>query len=158
MSPAPAPPSAQSLLAAFESAAASASATEAALRKRLEAEILGLERQRAFAHRRLNFMRLLSDSVQSADSEDDAVASGRAVVRAELGWQNESEAREETLAQLSPVIAMTFNCVCSTDAQQSASEVVKALAEFESWYEARFERAFWVLLEQQVEDLPLVER
>ena len=91
-------------------------------------------------------------------SEDDAVASGRAVVRAELGWQNESEAREETLAQLSPVIAMTFNCVCSTDAQQSASEVVKALAEFESWYEARFERAFWVLLEQQVEDLPLVER
>lgn len=158
MSPAPSPPPAQSLLAAFETAAVSASETEAALRKQLEAEIRRLEQQRAFAHRRLNFMRLVAGSAEVADSADDAVARGRVLVRSELGWQNENETRSETLAQLSPVIAKTFDCLSSAPERLPASEVVKALAEFEQWYERRFERAFWSLFERHVEDLPLVER
>jgi hypothetical protein len=158
MSLAIATPPVRILLAAFETAASAAGQAEASLRKQMEAEVLRLERQRAFAYRRLNFMRALSADIQSAENEEAALARGRAAVRAQLGWHSESETRAETLSQLAPVFQATFTCLASTAAEPLAGEVVKVLGDFESWYEARFERAFWALFEQQIEEMPLVER
>lgn len=158
MSPMTVRPSIDGLLAAFEAAARTASEAEAALRKEMEAQILRLDRRRAFAYRKLNFMRSLSESVRSAADEEAAVAAGRTKVRSQLGWESDSEARSETLSRLTPVTQATFCCLTSAEAELSAGEVVKALSDFEAWYEARFERAFWTLFEQHVEELPLVER
>ncbi|MGE0849271.1 MAG: hypothetical protein AB7O44_06555 [Hyphomicrobiaceae bacterium] len=158
MRPTSASSTAQALLTAFESEAGAAGQAEAALRKQMEAEILRLERERAFAYRRLNFMRLLCDGAQSAESEEAAVANSRALVRAELGWDEDSETREETLSRLAPVIQATFACLASEAAEPQAENVAKVLADFESWYTARFDRVFWVLFERHVEELPLVER
>jgi hypothetical protein len=149
---------AQALLAVFETAASTAGETEAALRKQMESEILRLERQRAFAFRRLNFMRLLSDGIEAAENEEAAVAMGCATVRTQLGWHSESETRTETLSRLTPVIQTTFACLNPAEAEPPTAKAVEALADFEAWYEARFGQAFWSLFEQQVEELPLVER
>ena len=156
LSAAPAP--AAELLAAFERAAGTASQAEATMRKQMEAEILRLERERAFAYRRLNFMRALSSGILPAESEEAAVANGCAAVRAELGWENESETRTETLSQLAPVIQTTFACLTAPTGDRAADDIVQALSDFEAWYGARFEQPFWMLFERHVEELPLVER
>jgi len=156
LSAAPAP--ATAVLAAFEKAAGTASEAEAAMRRQMEAEMLRLERERAFAYRRLNFMRALSSGILPAENEQAAVANGCVVVRAELGWENDSETRTETLARLAPVIEATFACLTAAAGDRAADHIVQALSDFEAWYRARFEQPFWMLFERHVEELPLVER
>ena len=151
-------PAAQTLLGTFEKAARAAAEAEAELRKKMEADILRLERQRAFAYRRLNFMRTLAQNIQPAESDEAAIAIGCGVVRAELSWKTESESRAETLSRLAPVIRATFLCLASQLAEPRTEEVVKSLGEFETWYATRFEQPFWMLFEQQIEELPIVER
>jgi len=151
-------PAAQTLLAAFETAARAAAEAEADLRKKMEADILRLERQRAFAYRRLYFMRALAQNIQPAESDEAAIAIGYGVVRTELSWKTESESRAETLSRLAPVIRATFSCLASQLAEPLTEEVVKSLGEFETWYATRFEQSFWMLFEQQIEELPVVER
>ena len=156
LSAAPAPSA--EVLAAFERAAGTASEAEAVMRKQLEAEILHLERERAFAYRRLNFMRALSSGILPVENEEAAVANGCAVVRAELGWENDSETRTETLSKLAPVIQATFACLTAPAGDRAADAIVQALSDFEIWYRTRFEQPFWMLFERHVEELPLVER
>jgi hypothetical protein len=124
----------------------------------METEISRLERERAFAYRRLNFMCTLSEGIRAAQSEEAAVAAGRSLVRAELGWESDSETRAETLSRLAAVTQATFACLASAAAEPSVEAVFKALSEFEAWYAGRFEQPFWALFERQVEELPLVER
>jgi hypothetical protein len=148
---------AQALLATFEAAAAAADKAEAALRKRAAAEIAAAERERAFAYRRLNLMRTLARAIGSAESEAAAVGRGLAAVRIQLGW--ESDTRTETLSRLAPVVRTTFaSLVPAEDGEAPAADVSGALADFEAWYERTYGRPFWALFEQEIAELPLVER
>src|SRR5215831_11637731 len=52
-------PPAQGLLATFEAAADAAGKAEAAVRRRVEAEVAAAVRERAFAYRRLNLVRIM---------------------------------------------------------------------------------------------------
>jgi hypothetical protein len=152
-------PAARDLLAQFEAAAAAANEAEAALRKRMEREVAAAERERAFAYRRLNLMRTLTQAVESAESEEVAVASGLAAVRARLGWADDSDTRTETLDRFRPVVRTTFMSLASAEeAPSCAADPARALAEFEAWYVATYGRPFWVLFEQEIEEMPLVER
>jgi hypothetical protein len=149
---------AQALLATFEAAAAAADETETAVRRRAYAEIAAAERARAFAFRRLNLMRTLARAIGGADKEE-AVGRGLAAVRAELGWHDDSETRTETLGRLAPVVVATFASLARVeDGDAPATDVAGALADFEAWYEHTYGQSFWVLFEQQIEELPLVER
>lgn len=150
--------SSRALLAAFESAAVAASEAETVLRRQLEAEIRRLEHQRAFAHRRLNLMRLLGSTVECAETEAAAVGQGQSAIRAELGWVADSETRTETLSQLAIVIRAVFGFLRAAAAEPRTDEVVVALEGFETWYEARYGQVFWTLFERPVEEMPLVER
>lgn len=149
----------QALLGAFEAAASAAGATETARRRQLEAEILRLEQERAFAYRRLNFMRSLSEGIAAAGSPEQAVAAGCALLRSELGWagENDSETRSQTLTRLAPVIAAAHACMTGGTAQ-AAQHAMHELVAFEDWYAERFGQPFWALFELHVEELPLVER
>jgi hypothetical protein len=152
-------PIAQPLLATFEAAAAAASKAEAELRKRMEAEIAAAERERAFAYRRLNLMRLLALAIGPAESEPAAVACGLAAVRAELGWESDSDTRAATLDRFAAVIRDTFAALApETEEEARGADVARTLADFEAWYERTYERTFWVLFEQEIAELPLVER
>jgi hypothetical protein len=149
---------AQALLATFEAAAAAAGETETAVRKRAYAEIGAAERERAFAYRRLNLMRTLARAIDGA-AEEEAVGRGLAAVRAELGWNDDSETRTETLARLALVVGAAFASLAPAERREPpAPDVAGALADFEAWYERTYGRSFWVLFEQQIEELPLVER
>jgi hypothetical protein len=152
-------PPAQALLASFEAAATAAGQAEAALRRRVQAEIAAAERVRAFAYRRFNLLATLTRAIGPAETEETAVAYGLAAVRAQLGWMDDSDTRTETLSRLAPVVRTTFACLAPVeDGVTSAADVAAALADFEAWYERTYGRPFWALFEQEIEEMPLVER
>jgi hypothetical protein len=112
---------AEPLLATFETAAAAAGQAEAAVRKRMEAEIAATERDRAFAYRRLNLMRTLARAMAAAETGEIAVGRGLGAVRAELGWEAESESRTETLGRLAPVVRAAFASITQGTHEEPAS-------------------------------------
>ena len=76
-----------------------------------------LERERAFAYRRLNFMRAVAEAVAGAESKEAAIAAATAAMRTELGWSGDSEApeieyhRATVLSRLVPVARQAFASV-----------------------------------------------
>lgn len=151
-------PPVQTFLTELESAAITANEAEGELRKRMAEEIARLERQRAFAFRRLNLMREVARAVSSAEDEEFAIACGTAVVRTELGWETEGESRTETLHRFAPVVRAAFQGLCPPDTGASTANVAEELAGFEAWYESTHGKPFWILFDQYVPELPLVER
>jgi hypothetical protein len=150
---------AQALLATFEAAATAAGAAETAIRKRAEAEIAAAERERAFAYRRLNLMRTLIRATAAAETEEEAAGRGVAAVRAQLGWDADSATRVETLGRFSPVVRAVFAGLAPTeDGKTRTADVAGTLTDFEAWYERTYGLSFWRLFEQEIAELPLVER
>jgi hypothetical protein len=147
----------QAFLDHLKAAATSAHEAENALRKRMAEEIARLERQRAFAYRRLNLMNEISKAVASAEDEDAAVARGLAVLRTELGWTSESETRKATLERFERVVRAAIAGLSSTETAESAPDIADELSGFETWYESTYGKPFWVLFDQEIQEIPLVE-
>jgi len=146
-----------SFLDALKTAADGAAAAESEFRRHAADRIKALERERAFAFRRLNLMRALADAVASAESEEIAVANGLAVLRARLGWSSDSDARSEVLSRFAPVAAAVFAYLAPPDEETPAADVGGALQEFEAWYAAMRGTSFWTLFEQYVAETPVVD-
>ncbi len=147
----------QAFLDHLKAAATSAHEAENALRKRMAEEIARLERQRAFAYRRLNLMNEISKAVASAEDKDAAVARGLAVLRTELGWTSESETRKATLERFERVVRAAIAGLSSTETAESAPDIADELSGFETWYESTYGKPFWVLFDQEIQEIPLVE-
>lgn len=147
----------QAFLDHLKAAATSAHEAENALRKRMAEEIARLERQRAFAYRRLNLMNEVTKAAASAEDEDAAVARGLAVLRTELGWTSESETRKATLERFERVVRAAIAGLSSTETAESAPDIADELSGFETWYESTYGKPFWVLFDQEIQEIPLVE-
>jgi len=147
----------QAFLDHLKAAATSAHEAENALRKRMAEEIARLERQRAFAYRRLNLMNEVTKAAASAENEDAAVARGLAVLRTELGWTSESETRKATLERFERVVRAAIAGLSSTETAESAPDIADELSGFETWYESTYGKPFWVLFDQEIQEIPLVE-
>ncbi|MBS0246406.1 MAG: hypothetical protein JSR61_07265 [Proteobacteria bacterium] len=147
---------ASSFLDALKLAADAAARAEDDFRHEIAERTKALERERAFAHRRLNFMRAVAEAVASAEHEAMAVAAANAVVQAKLGWASESEARSEVLERLMPVTKAVF---ASIDPEEPAmpDDVVAALHDFESWYATTRGSMFWALFENFMPETPRVD-
>jgi hypothetical protein len=145
------------LIAEFETAAKAAQAAEAALRQQMVDEVARSNASAPFAYRRLNLMRPVTEAVASAANEETALANGLAMMRAELGWDSDSESRSETLARFADVVRTIF-ASCAETEEAPATTVSGALAAFENWYAAKYQRSFWTLFEQYIPEMPLVER
>ncbi|MGZ8323738.1 MAG: hypothetical protein ACXWVC_11810, partial [Rhodoplanes sp.] len=65
----------------LQAAAHDAETAEAAFRRNAAARIAALEQERAFAFRRVNFMRAVAEAVASAEDEDAAVTHASAALR-----------------------------------------------------------------------------
>jgi hypothetical protein len=140
----------------LQTAAAAAETAEAAFRRETAARIKLLEEERAFAYRRLNFMRALADAVAAAENEEAAVARALVLVRAKLDWSGESEARTAILSRLAPIAKAVYARI--TPAEGTASvDIGEALAEFEQWYRAAQGAPFWVLFEHYIPETPRVD-
>ncbi len=141
----------------LKGAAEKAEAAEEKFRREIAARTKALERERAFAFRRLNFMRAIAEAIASAESEEIAVASALAVVREKLGWTNDSEARDAVLTHFAPVAKAMFASLAPPEAEAEETDPRQALADFEAWYADTHENPFWVLFEHYMPETPRVD-
>src|SRR5258707_7419144 len=123
---------AESYLDVLRLAADNSSVAENEFRSQLAARIKELERQRAFAFRRLNLMKEVSGVIAGAESEEIAVAVATAVLRAKLGWASDSEARMAVVSSFAPVAQAMFAILApASNEGEPRTHVLKTLAEFE---------------------------
>jgi hypothetical protein len=143
-------------LDALKTAADQAETAEGEGRREAARRIAVLERERIFAFRRLNLMRAIAGAVSGAETEEIAVASAEATLRARLGWNTDSEVRDAILLRFAAVARAVFQDLAPTQTVP-ASPVWDALAKFESWYADRHEAPFWALFERYVAETPRVD-
>jgi hypothetical protein len=146
-----------SFLEQLKAAAAEADAAEAAVRREITARIKEIENARAFAYRRLNFMRALAEAAAAAENEEIAVANVLAVARERLRWSSDSEARAAVLARLAPVARAMFVRLSPPEKADALPDPMAALADFEKWYETTHGQPFWPLFEHYIPETPRVD-
>lgn len=147
---------ATAVVAEFEAAARAAQHAEEALRKRLAEEIARSERNRAFAYRRTNVVRTLAVASVGVETEEAALAAQRRAMREELGWTGPSAAYDAILERLQPLGRIVWQCACGAEAATSAA-VHAELAAFEAWFESAHQKSFYVLFDQYVPEVPVVD-
>ena len=148
---------AAALLAQFEQEAKAAQAAEAQLRKSLAEQIARLERRRAYAFRRTRLVRALAEAVPkdlAADKPDDAWPLQSKAVCEELGWGALSDSYKTILAQLAPVGRAVAQRIVSPG---DDANVVGALEAFETWFEGAHGKPFYVLFDQYMPEVPVVD-
>ncbi len=145
-----------SFLEDLQAAAHAAEAAETAFRRELAERMAGLERERAFAFRRVNLMKSVVEAVTSAEDEQMAVGYACAVLRARLRWDSESETRAAVLTHFTPVAQAIFADLKPSE-EDGAMNVAPALAQFETWYAQTHPTPFWTLFDQYMPETPLVD-
>ena len=149
---------ATSFLDALKLAAEQAGRAEDDFRRQIVERTKMFEQERAYAHRRLNFMRAIAEAVATAETEEIAVAAATAIMRAKLGWANDSEVREVVLSHFAPVAVQVFASLSpAEDEKAPLPDVVGALTEFETWYRETHPNPFWVLFEHYMPETPRVD-
>ena len=147
-----------SFLDALKLSADRCSVAEEEFRRGIVERTRELEKQRAFAFRRLNLMKDVSGVIAGAESEEMAVAGATVVLRAKLGWVNDSDARSEVVSRFAPVaLAMFASLVPNPDDDEEKPDVIEVLNEFEAWYAATHPNPFWVLFENYMPETPVVD-
>ena len=147
-----------SYLDALKLSADRSAIAENEFRSQIAGRIKELERQRSFAFRRLNLMKEVSGVIACAESEEIAVAAATAVLRAKLGWTNDSEARVAVVSNFAPVAQAMFASLAPVESDdEEKPDVIGALGEFETWYEATHPNPFWVLFENYMPETPVVD-
>jgi hypothetical protein len=128
---------------------------EAAFRREAAARIAALESERAFAYRRLNWMKSVAQAVTGAQDADMAVAHVRSALRTRLGW-GDDDRHEAVLARFADVARVAFASLAPEDDEEEA-DAGAALAAFEAWYIETHGRSFWALFEHYIPETPLVD-
>ena len=147
------------LLDGLKAAAEQAGETEAAYRREAAQRIVALERERTFAFRRLNLMRLVIAAVAGIETEEEATARAAAALCDEIGWSGISEARTAVLDQFAAVAKAVFvSLTRDTDSSFCDGDpVLAALTAFETWYGATHTGPFWALFDQYVPQTSVVD-
>lgn len=129
--------------------AQAAAAEETAWRQEAARRGRQLEQARAHSYRRWNVLRDLGAALQGdLEDRDAAVARGLAQLRQRLGWPEAPDpSRQAVLDALGPVALALLG----------EGEPDEAVAAFEAWFEARTGGSFWDLLDQPVQDMPVVD-
>ena len=149
---------AASYLAALKLSADQSAIAENEFRSQIAARIKELEKQRSFAFRRLNLMKEVSSVIASAESEEIAVAAATAVLRAKLGWADDSDARIAVVSSFAPVAQAMFASLAPVESDdEEKPDVIRTLAEFEAWYAETHPNPFWVLFENYMPETPVVD-
>jgi hypothetical protein len=141
----------------LQTAADAASAAEAAFRQQAAQRIAALDRERAFAFRRLNLMRAIVEATVEAETEELAVGRGLATLRTRLDWSSDSKARALVLARFSPVVQAVFANLTAAESRAPVPDVTQALAEFETWYAETRDTPFWSLFDHYRPETPVVD-
>jgi len=149
---------AASYLDALKLSADQSAVAEHAFRSRITARIKELEQERSFAFRRLNLMKEISGVIAGAESEEIAVAGATAVLRAKLGWADDSDARMAVVSSFAPVAQAMFASLAPAESEdEEKPDVIGTLAQFEAWYAQTHPNPFWVLFDNYMPETPVVD-
>jgi hypothetical protein len=143
-------------LAGLQATADAAAHRETAFRKEAPQRIATLERERAFAYRRLNLMRAIDGAVDGAESEDSAVRAGLAMLRAKVDETSESSIPTPVMTHFASVVASVFHVV-EGEGELPVSAIGETLAVFEAWYLAAYSKPFLTLFEHVMPQTPVVD-
>ncbi|MEK1855533.1 MAG: hypothetical protein AAAC48_27645 [Phyllobacterium sp.] len=153
----------------LQRAADRAQSAESAYRQEAAARIKILERERAFAFRRMNLMRSIAETVRAKvedntgaeerTGEEIAVAGALALLRVKLGWSSDSEMQDATLAKFTPVTVALYRAFSSEhqETPNPSPDISETLIRFEDWYEEAYGISFWMLFENPIPDTPRVD-
>lgn len=147
-------------LAELEAAAHAAQREEIAFRENVAAEIAQRERARAFAFRRLGLIKAVVTAASGAKDAGEAVARGRAALKAELGWLSDTEPRLPILDAWNQVTGAVWAALHPEDETGQSAEcppVAEAMAAFEAWYATTHAAPFLALLDHEIPEMPVVE-
>ena len=140
-------------LKALQCAADQASDAEESFRREIATQMKELERERAFAWRRLNLMRGVDEVIAPAANEEGAVAAANAVLRLKLGWSDDSPARSEVLSRFATISRALF----ANHGEEAQIDVGATLAGFEEWYRDTHPGPFWALFDYEMPETPVVD-
>jgi hypothetical protein len=147
-----------SILDTLDAAARNAGAAETAFRREAAERIKVLERERSHAFRRVNLLRPIAEAVARAESEEMAVAGSQAILRAKLGWSNDSEARSAILTRFATVVKGMFATLHPRpEGEEEPTDLLALLGAFEAWYEETHRVSFWNLFDQPMQETPVVD-
>ncbi len=148
-------------MALLNDEAIAAQQAEIAFRNSISDQIAQHERERQFAFRRIDIIERMIAAAGGAETRDDAVAAQRSVLKAILGWNADTEARLPVLDAWSRVAEAVWRFrtaeLEAADAAPQQTTVPDALKAFEAWYLVEFGTPFLAMLDQEVEELPVVE-
>jgi hypothetical protein len=130
---------------------------EAEFRRTMNEKVAELAQARAFAHRRINVMRALVETVETNPDRDSAVDRAVYLLRDRLGWREDSPARNEVLAEYRDVAVAAHAMFHPDDDDDDLPELSEALATFEDWYLEARDKPFWVLFEHYMPETQLVD-
>lgn len=133
-----------------------AEAAEADYRADYRATLDRLERERAYANRRLRFVRKLAAAIDDAGDQDAALAAGDRLLNEEFGLTPHNPAHAATLSAFRTVsdeVDTALNC----EGEPDHSTVMQRLAAFEADYEARTGVAFFALYDVYMPETPKVD-
>src|SRR5690606_34856718 len=95
-------------------------------RREIAARMAELERQRAFAFRRLNLVRVIAAKVSGAGDEAEAVALGSAAFLREVEWTGATEAQREVVNRFIPVATAIWKVAAPPPENREDEEVPDA--------------------------------
>jgi hypothetical protein len=144
-------------LTALSAATKACEEAEAEFRRAMNEKVAELAQARAFAHRRLNVMRALVETVQGNADRDAAVDRAVYLLRDRLGWREDSPARNEVLAKYRDVTIAAHAMFHPEEGDNNLPELGEALATFEDWYLEARDKPFWVLFEHYMPETQLVD-
>jgi len=132
---------------------------EVAFRKNIAYEIARHERERQFAFRRLDLAGRMTAAAEGAEKEEDAVARQVAALKTIFGWYGENEERARIMAAWEDVARVIHAAMREGDAApgRAGANVQNAMLTFEQWYEKKFGSPFLAMLDQEIEEMPVVE-
>jgi hypothetical protein len=149
---------AQSYLDVLKLSAERSAAAEDEFRRGIAERTRQLEKERSFAFRKLKLISDISAAIAETESEEIAVATATAMLRAKLGWVSDSEARMQVVSSFTPVAQAMFASLSSSESDDEAKpDVIRSLADFEAWYEKAHPHPFWFLFENYMPETPVVD-
>jgi hypothetical protein len=138
-------------------AAEKAAVAEKKFRREAGEAIKLLECERAFAFRRLNFVRAVASGIKGSENVELAIAGAVSILQSQLGWPDgHTDAQSMICNRFTPVAETIFASMQPSE-QPCKDEVTAALAAFESWYSSTHSTPFWVLFEHPMTETPRVD-
>ncbi|MFV0368338.1 MAG: hypothetical protein ACK5KM_07755 [Hyphomicrobiaceae bacterium] len=143
----------------LESVALDAQRAEVAFRRNIASEVTRHERERQFAFRRVHLAERMTIAAQGSENEEDAVARQAASLRSIFGWVGENQDRVRVVEAWENVARSIWSAMEQrvSQAGQTGQDVRNAMLTFEHWYEEEFGSPFLAMLDQEIEEMPVVE-